>query len=212
MSLMKMSATWRNQFVLIQLGNLRKVFSFEVLIDTYYSVITYTQSMLYNKFRYMRTTNLIATIILSLFLIQTTYSQISIWEENFNYNNGTTTGQGDPAITSWTADGRQGPGGVDIRDDMLEGKNTRGPNPDRTTWQIDAGNPIGISGYNVDVSIDLSETGNMDAIDYIQVQYNLDNNGWNDFMTNGYINDDFDNATATNRPVREFPPLTDYYV
>ncbi|NJO90154.1 MAG: hypothetical protein HC831_15325, partial [Chloroflexia bacterium] len=128
-----------------------------------------------------------------------TTAQNIIWQDNFTYADGTTTGTGSPAIATWTADGVNGSTqGIDIRSNQLRGRNTQGPNPDFTTWEIDLANPIELTGYtNVSVSIDLSENSNLEASDYIQTQYNLDEAGWVNFTTNGYLANEFTSRVAT---------------
>jgi len=89
-------------------------------------------------------------------LVQKSFAQTTIWTENFTYESGTTTGQGSPAIASWTADGKSGIVGIDVQSDQLQGRNTTSPDPDRTTWQIDSNDPIEISGYtNVSISVEI---------------------------------------------------------
>jgi hypothetical protein len=147
------------------------------------------------KVKYALFTILLLALLLGLSNIG--WGQTTIWTENFTYSNGTTTGQGSPAITSWTAAGYT-TGGVDVRNNQLRGLNTIGPNPDLTTWQIDSGDPIEIAGYsNISVNINISETGTLETSDYIQTQYSIDGGGWNNFATNGLKYDDFTSAVAT---------------
>lgn len=121
-----------------------------------------------------------------------------IWEEDFTYADGTVTGTGNPAVTSWTADGLDGTDGISVQGNMLEGVDNDGPNPDLTTWTIDAIDPIEIGGFSeVIVTVDISESGGMETADYIQLQYNLDNAGWVNFESNGYRIDDFTSAVAS---------------
>ncbi len=125
--------------------------------------------------------------------------QTTIWQEDFStYSDGTTTGTGNPAITSWTADGVIAGRGTDVRTNQLRGRNTRWPNPDRTTWVIDAGDPIEISAFtDVEITVDLSEAGNLEGGDYIRVQYSIDGGAWTNFTTNGNITNDFTSVVAT---------------
>jgi len=142
---------------------------------------------------------LFLTTLLFTALFLDVSAQTTIWTENFTYTDGTENGQGAPAITSWTADGKAPNGrGVDVQNNELEGRNTSGTFPDRINWEIDLADPIEIFAYtNVSMSVDLSESGNLENEDYIQVQYNLDENGWIDFVTNGYIQNDFGSAVAS---------------
>ncbi len=124
--------------------------------------------------------------------------QTYIWKEDFSsYANGTNTGNGDPAIALWTSDGVDGSNrGITVNANRLRGRNTE--TPGYTTWAIDAGNPIEINGYtNVSISVDLSENSTLEATDYIQVQYNVDGAGWNNFDNNGITYDDFTSVTAS---------------
>ena len=141
----------------------------------------------------------ILLIFISFLPVCYLFSQTTIWEEDFSaYANGTTTGSGNPAIASWTADGTVGGRGIDVQSNQLEGLNTRNPNPDRTTWVIDAGDPIEITAFtNVAITINISEAGNLEGTDYIQVQYSIDGGAWTDFTTNGYITNDFTSAVAS---------------
>lgn len=139
-------------------------------------------------------------LISSILLFGTIISaQQTIWLENFNtYSNGEFTGKGSPPIASWTADGKTGGRGIDIQSNQLDGRNTRNPNPDRTTWQIDSADPIEINGFsNISISIDISATNNLENNDYIQVQYNLEGSGWFNFSTNGYISGNFASTVAS---------------
>ncbi|HPE56079.1 MAG TPA: hypothetical protein PK904_06760, partial [Bacteroidales bacterium] len=146
----------------------------------------------------MRKNYFFYVILPVLFYAQQLSAQVDIWIENFTYANGTTTGQGSPAIASWTAAGTSGGNGVDVQSNVLRGRNTQGPNPDRTTWMIDAGDPIEIGNYtNVSITIDLSEAGNLQSSDYIRVQYSVDGGSWTNFATNGYITNDFTSAVAS---------------
>ncbi len=127
--------------------------------------------------------------------------QTTIWEEGFPYNDRTNTGSGSPTgITSWTADGYRTNNeyGVTVMDYQLRGRNTSNDDPDYDTWEINAGNSIDISGYNyISVSVDIRAQGNMEDTDYIELEYNVDDTGWNTFETNGYIQDNFGSAVAT---------------
>ncbi len=142
---------------------------------------------------------LILIIFISFLSIGFLFSQTTIWEEDFSsYADGTTTGTGNPAITSWTADGVVTGRGIDVRTNQLQGRNTRWPNPDRTTWMIDASNPIEITAFtDVAISVNLSEAGALEGGDYIQVQYSLDGGAWTNFTTNGYLANDFTSAVAS---------------
>ena len=122
-------------------------------------------------------------------------AQNVIWQENFSYSDGTNSGIGTPAgITSWTADGYNGASGITVYNNELAA--SRSNNGNRDTWETTS--PIDISEYkDVEVSIDLSGEGPMEDDDYVQVSYNLDNAGWQEFSTNGYqVNNGWGNHIA----------------
>ena len=134
-------------------------------------------------------------------------AQVTIWTEDFSYTSDVTTGQGNPAITTWTADGQSSVWfsnawiKVNSSTQVLEGKRTTGSNFIGSwaveNWETDSGDPIEISGYqDVSVSIDLSSA--VDGTnDYLQVQYSLDgNSNWVNFPGSPF-NGDFGNVTAT---------------
>ena len=56
---------------------------------------------------------------------------------------------------------------------------------------------VDISNYsNVSVSIELSESGNLESDDYVDAEYQIGSDGWID-ITNGQHSDDFSSATAS---------------
>ncbi len=133
--------------------------------------------------------------------------QVTIWTEDFSYPSDVTTGQGNPAITTWNADGPSSVWfsnayiKVNSSTDVLEGKRTTGSNFfgswDVENWETDSGDPIEISGYyDVSVSIDLSSA--VDGTnDYMQVQYSLDgNSNWVNFPGSPF-NGNFGTVTTT---------------
>ena len=73
----------------------------------------------------------------------------------------------------------------------MEGRDLDG----EAVWTSEA---IDISSYsNVRISMDLSETGGMEANDYIRVYYDLDGGGETLFEVNGDMSDDFTSAVAS---------------
>lgn len=57
---------------------------------------------------------------------------------------------------------------------------------------------IDISAYqDVSISVELSESGSMESSDYVKVAYKLDGGVETQFQTNGYLENDFTSATAT---------------
>lgn len=110
----------------------------------------------------------------------------TIWEENFTYNDGTTSATKDGII--WSADGVNSWGdGVAVYNNRLKLERTDRDNGIRNTWILDTS--IDLLGYiNVIISIDISSSANMEtAQDYIQVEYKLDNGSWIILETNGYL-------------------------
>jgi len=149
----------------------------------------------------------IYSIILFALLAFVSNAQVTIWTEDFSYTNDVTTGQGNPAITTWTADGVSSVWfsnawiKVNSSNGVLEGKRTTGSNFVGSwaveNWEINSGDPIEISGYqDVSVTVDLSSA--VDGTDdYVKVQYSLDGNtNWVNFAGSPF-NGDFGSATAT---------------
>ncbi len=123
-------------------------------------------------------------------------AQVTIWSEDFDsYSEGTTTGQGSPAIATWEADGVHLPGsgynnnyGVDVRSGQIRGRYTTYGNPDYNTWQILSSDPIEITGYaNVSIALDIQADYYFYSSDDIQIQYQIDNGSWTSFDINGEI-------------------------
>ena len=133
-------------------------------------------------------------IFIFLFTLSFSYSQVTIWEEDFTYANNTTTGQGSPAIASWTAEGNIWVGGVQsgvyVNSNQLRGQNIINAGG-RDIWEINAGDPIEIGTYtNVSISMNISGGGDMEGDDFIRIEYSLDGGlTWPDFTTNGYNTD-----------------------
>jgi hypothetical protein len=149
----------------------------------------------------------IYSIVLFVLFASVANAQVTIWTEDFNYSDGTTTGQGSPAISTWTADGAATGffgnvlGYTLVQSNYLEGSRTTGSNF-FNTWakefmEINSGDPIEIAAYfDVSISIDLTSSGTQ-AGDYLQVQYSLDgNSNWVDFPGTP-LTGDFGNTTAS---------------
>lgn len=117
-----------------------------------------------------------------------------IWSENFSYPDGTSTGQNNntanPAV-DWVSNCPTCQSGdwMDVRSNILEGRDTNGPASLETeTIDISAW-PIG-----VEISVDLSEEGDMEgcpsgmssgcnSLDWIQIEYDLDGTGYQDWSS-----------------------------
>ncbi|MEZ5147265.1 MAG: PKD domain-containing protein [Bacteroidales bacterium] len=126
--------------------------------------------------------------LLSIFSLQT-FSQTTIWSEDFTYADGTTVGPGSPA--KWTLAIPPSPDWFEVRSNRMEGKEV----DSEAVWTSES---INISGYvNVTITVDLSEAGSMENSDYIQTTYQVDGGSETDFATNGYLTNDFTSATAS---------------
>ncbi len=122
----------------------------------------------------------------------------AIWQENFTYTDGTTTGTGSPSIATWNSDGVDGnTRGVDVRTNQMRGRRTLSPG--LTQWVISAADPIEIGGFtDVSITMDVTETSNMEAADNVLIEYELDNSGtWIQFATNGNPSNDFTAVVAS---------------
>ncbi len=118
--------------------------------------------------------------------------QSILWQEDFTYADGTTTGTGSPAIATWVSDGVDGSArGVDVRGGQMRGRRTL--TPGLTTWEIDAADPIEISAFtDVSITMDVYDGSNMEATDNVLIEYELDGSGsWIEFATNGNPSNDF---------------------
>ena len=112
-------------------------------------------------------------------------AQTTIWQEDFNYEDGIASGTGTPSgITSWTADGYdRNENGIAVKDKKLTAR--RSANGNRYRWQTSS---IDISGYtNVSISVDISGEGPMESSDYVIILYKLDNGSWQTFDSNGSL-------------------------
>jgi len=118
-------------------------------------------------------------VLSTLFFLGTfyTFSQTTIWSENFNgYSNGTENGTATgPAASDWTTNR---PGRLTVENNVLRGRNLDA----ESTWQTD---PINIYGYTaVSFSMDVSvaqanrfEQGS----DYFIGEYRVDGGSWVQF-------------------------------
>ncbi|MBN1766965.1 MAG: LamG domain-containing protein [Prolixibacteraceae bacterium] len=110
--------------------------------------------------------------------------QTVIWEEDFPESNNTKI---DPE-GNWTLDPNNN-NSFSIRSNELRANNING------LWSSVS---IDISGYAyISVSVDIRASGDMENADYIELEYNVDGNGWNTFEINGYIQNNFGSEVAT---------------
>ncbi|HXH18958.1 MAG TPA: SprB repeat-containing protein, partial [Chitinophagales bacterium] len=130
-------------------------------------------------------------IIAFLHFFAESNAQIILYSENFNsYINGTTVGSGTPA--KWTRDiSGASPNTFSVQNQLFEARNVMGVG----IWYSQS---IDISNNsNVQISINLSESGNLTAsTDYIRLYYKLNGGSETLFATNGNMNGDFTSATA----------------
>ncbi|MEC8832477.1 MAG: PA14 domain-containing protein, partial [Bacteroidota bacterium] len=117
-------------------------------------------------------------LILAFFLLGTflSFSQTTIWSENFNYTNNTASGTATgPSRSSWTLSNS---GRLNIQNNQIEGTNL----DSESTFLID---PINIYGYtSVNFSMDVSSVANrMDqGQDYFIGEYRINGTGgWTQF-------------------------------
>lgn len=130
-------------------------------------------------------------VILSALLAFAIFSQgqTTIWEEDFPYADGMTTGSGSPAkwtINSTTADVWS------VQASQMQATKIG----DEAVWTSQS---IDISGYSdVGLFVDVSNGGNMDGgSDYLNVSYILDGGAETFFTVNGENSADFPNQTAS---------------
>jgi len=115
----------------------------------------------------------------------------AIWLEDFNLPNNTTVDNG---VTAWSiANGTPAPTSSKVTTNRFE---FRGANNGTATWSSEVIN-ITANTTGVDLSVDLSENGNIDFSDSILVFYRLNGGPQVMFATNGFIINDFANTVAS---------------
>ncbi len=114
----------------------------------------------------------------------------TIWNENFSLPNNTTFDNG---TTAWSiTPGVTPPASASVNANLFE---ITGANNAGETWTSQL---IDISSCtSADLSVDLSETGNLDANDSISVYYRLNGGALTLFPINGFKADDFNSAIAS---------------
>ena len=114
-----------------------------------------------------------------------------IWNEDFTLNNNTTQDNG---TTSWNiTNGVQAPSFAAVNNNMFQ---VTGANNSNANWNSQTINLASCSG-SVNLSVNLSESGNLDLNDSIYVFYRINGGPLIPFSVNGIITDDFNNAVAT---------------
>ncbi|MBO0355011.1 hypothetical protein J0656_13390 [Muricauda ruestringensis] len=127
-------------------------------------------------------------LLLAFFLLGTflSFSQTTIWSENFNSyandtQNGTATG---PSSSSWTTNGGNR---LSVRNNSLRGSNLDA----QRTWQV---NPIDITGYDyINFSMDtwVDDPDDMEnGSDYMIGEYRVDGGSWQEFVNASGSNSD----------------------
>jgi len=120
--------------------------------------------------------------------------QETIWSEDFGYPDGTTTGGGSPP--KWTIDISDcdivpPDDWFEVRSNQIEARDIDG----EAIWTSEA---INISSYaDVSISVEAFEEGTLESSDYLKIYYRIDGGSEILFETNGNLEDDFENATAT---------------
>ncbi|MFC4218779.1 PA14 domain-containing protein [Flagellimonas marina] len=125
------------------------------------------------------------------------FSQTTLWSENFTYDNNTSSGTATGASASgWTTNlGNR----LSVRNNTLRGRNLDAEG----TW---ATNPISISGYDfVSFSMDtwVDDEDEMDnGSDYFIGQYRIDSGSWQEFVNvSGSDSDPLDPSYTVNLPI-----------
>lgn len=114
----------------------------------------------------------------------------TIWNENFTLPNNTTIDNG---ATSWSiAAGTTAPSSAGVSGNLFE---ITGANNGKETWTSQVVNIT--SCLSTNLSVDLSENGNLDPNDSILVYYRINGGALIPFPTNGAIANDFTSAVAT---------------
>ncbi len=115
----------------------------------------------------------------------------SIWNEDFTLPNGTTVDNG---ATAWSLTaGATPPASASVSGNVFQ---IQGANNAQETWTSQS---INIAPYThgVDLSVDLSKSGTLSSNDSILVYYKLNGGPLTLFSTNGKLNGNFANTSAT---------------
>ncbi|HXH19993.1 MAG TPA: SprB repeat-containing protein, partial [Chitinophagales bacterium] len=118
---------------------------------------------------------LLALLIISALA---SYSQTTLYSENFTYSNGTTQGSGNPAKWTRNTNGFT-PTTFSVQTNQFQFTNTTG----EVIWLSQV---FPITGWlSVSASVDLPASTNMEAADYLRVYYKIDGGAEMLFTTNG---------------------------
>ena len=116
---------------------------------------------------------------------------LPFWYENFTLNNGVTVDNGP---TAWTRSlGATPPVSAQVNNNLFE---VIPANNSQATWTSQS---INISSYpsGVNLSVDFTETGNLDANDSVRSYYSLNGGPLTAFAVNGVLTNNFTASTAT---------------
>ena len=153
----------------------------------------HTRLILFAKAFFKRGSRLLVAFFL-LFAVSTSFSQTTIWLEDFPYSDGTTVGSGTPP--KWTRDVSDCDltrpyAHFEVSSNYMEGRNLDG----EAVWTSEL---IDISDYtNVKISTDVSKAGTLEPDDYIRFYYKLNGGTETLFDVNGSIEDDFSATVAS---------------
>jgi hypothetical protein len=142
----------------------------------------------------MKTARKVFVLVLLLALFVNAYTQTTIWLEDFPYTDGTTQGSGTPA--KWTRNVSACT--FSNTSDYFEVKSNQMAGRDMDGQAVWTSQSINISGYsNVSLSANATESGGMEATDYIMFYYRLNGGAETLWAVNGNNVDDFTSVVAS---------------
>ena len=150
-------------------------------------------STLFVKGRYPKISNgYKALLVFFLWGTFLSFSQTTLWSENFTYGNGTTSGTASgPSASSWTTTSGSA---LSVRSNELRARNLGGTG----TWQV---NSIDITGYSfISFSMDtrVNDPSQMDdGQDYFIGEYRIDGGSWQQFVNRSGSNSNPLNSSYT---------------
>lgn len=136
-------------------------------------------------------------IAISIFIFFSADVFSQIWNENFTSEiNGATTGNNDNTVNAaadWTTScaGCFAPSIFRVESNRFQIRHTGGT----ATWTSES---INITDFtNVGITVDVSESGNLENFDQITLSYQLNGGAKTQFTTNGFLQNDFTSAVAS---------------
>jgi len=142
----------------------------------------------------MNNTKPTLVLLLVLLFSSLSFSQVTIWEEYFDYADETTVGTANRWTLTTTPGINASPGSNNhlwVVTNLLEARNTLGAEQVFTTEAIDIS-----SNSNINISVTVSEQGNSENTDFVDVYYILDGGPETLFTTNGQNNANFSTQIA----------------